>query len=57
MVCSPVPALMIWQVTPVRNSPRQFSKKAEIRRHKPPVRTKAHHAAVIMAGKRQIGSI
>lgn len=57
MVCSPVPALMIWQVPPVRNSPRQFSKKAEIRRHKPPVRAKAHHAAVIMAGKRQIGSI
>ena len=34
-----------------------FRKKAEIRRHKPPVRAKAHHAAVIMAGKRQIGSI
>ena len=27
MVCSPVPALMIWQVPPVRNSPRQFFEK------------------------------
>ena len=56
MVCSPVPALMIWQVPPVRNSPRQFEKGGNPA-SQAPVRAKAHHAAVIMAGKRQIDSI